>query len=378
MRRVQILATLWIVLIAAGSASAAPSISDSGIALESLVEQGLQHPVFVAQPPDGSQRLFLVEQPGRIRILRGKTLVAQPFLDITGKSLSTGFEQGLLGLAFHPSYRTNGRYFVNYTRVPDGATVISEYRASSNPDESQRTEKILLTIPQPYVNHNGGMLAFGPDGFLYIGMGDGGSRGDPQNRAQNREELLGKILRIDVDHGTPYAIPDSNLFAKGDGRSEIFAYGFRNPWRFSFDRETGELWVGDVGQNDWEEIDVVQSGGNYGWRIMEGTHCFSPKTGCTSKGLIMPKAEYATRSPRCTIVGGYVYRGNRMPSLKGTYVYGDFCSGEIFGLKDGQSSVLSATDSRITSFGQDEAGELYMAGHSGAIFRLVPREGGSP
>jgi glucose/arabinose dehydrogenase len=374
MRVFQLVVCSVLFLVAPHVQGAARSVASSIIALETVVEEGLFHPTYVVAPPDGSERLFVLEQPGRIRVVQGKTLVAGPFLDISAKVLSTGNEQGLLGLAFHPDYRRNGRYFINYNRLTDGATVIAEYHRSADPNRSSDAEKIVLTIPQPYPNHKGGMVEFGPDGLLYIGMGDGGSRGDPQNRAQNLYDLLGKILRIDVNRGNPYAIPDSNPFAKGNGHPEIYAYGFRNPWRFSFDRETGDLWAGDVGQNDWEEIDVVRLGGNYGWRIMEGRHCFSPKTGCHSDGLIVPIAEYPTRAPRCSIIGGYVYRGDGMPSMKGTYVYGDFCSGEIFGLKDGHVSDLLASGLRITSFGQDESGELYIAGHGGTIHRLIPRD----
>jgi glucose/arabinose dehydrogenase len=363
--------TVVLLLVTTYAQGATRSVPTSSLALEAVVEEGLFHPTYVAAPPDGSERLFVLEQSGRIRIVQSTTLVDQPFLDISAKVLSAGSEQGLLGLAFHPDYRTNGRYFVNYTRLPDGATVIAEYHASSDASRSSDTERVLLTIPQPYRNHKGGMVEFGPDGLLYIGMGDGGSGGDPQNRAQNLYDLLGKMLRIDVDHGDPYAIPDTNPFAKDNGRPEIYASGFRNPWRFSFDRDTADLWAADVGQNDWEEIDVVRLGGNYGWRIMEGMHCFSPKAGCHSDGLILPIAEYPTRSPRCSIIGGYVYRGKRMPSMKGIYVYGDFCSGEIFGFKDGHASTLLTSGLRITSFGQDESGELYVAGHGGTIHRLV-------
>jgi glucose/arabinose dehydrogenase len=348
------------------------------IQLEPIVSSGLQHPTYVAEAPDHSRRLFVIEQPGRIRIVQNGHLLKRPFLDITERVQSSGAEQGLLGLAFHPDFAQNGRYVVNYTRAPHGATTIAEYRASDDPDVSERKEKLLLIIPKPYSNHNAGMVEFGPDGFLYIGTGDGGSGGDPANRAQNPDELLGKMLRIDVDHGGPYAIPPDNPFAGDGGRPEIFAYGLRNPWRFSFDRDSKELWVADVGQYDWEEIDIVRRGGNYGWRIMEGNHCFKPKTGCEPAGLIAPIAEYPTRSPRCSIVGGYVYRGGRVPDLRGVYVYGDFCSGEIFGLSSdakegGGSQVLLSTGFQISSFGQDQEGELYVVDHQGALYRIIAR-----
>jgi hypothetical protein len=259
-------------------------------------------------------------------VVQGKTLVAQPFLDITAKVLSTGTEQGLWGWRSIPTIGGTDAISSITTDSPMARPVIAEYHTSPDSNRSSDTEKIILTIPQPYRNHKGGMIEFGPDGLLYIGMGDGGSGGDPQNRAQNLYDLLGKMLRIDVDRGNPYAIPDTNPFAKGNGHPEIYAYGFRNPWRFSFDRDTGDLWAGDVGQNDWEEIDVVLLGGNYGWRIMEGTHCFSPKVGCHSDGLILPIAEYPTRSPRCSIIGGVCLPWGSNAVEKGTYVYGDFCA----------------------------------------------------
>ncbi|MEW6613754.1 MAG: PQQ-dependent sugar dehydrogenase, partial [Pseudomonadota bacterium] len=296
-------------------------------------------------------------------------LLPTPFLDIT-KQVRAGGEQGLLGLAFHPKYRQNGRYFINYTRAPDGATVVAEYRVSDEANVSATEERRLLVVPQPYPNHNGGMIEFGPDGFLYIALGDGGAGGDPGNRAQNRRELLGKLLRIDVDRGKPYGIPADNPFARGGGRAEIFAYGLRNPWRFSFDRKTGQLWAADVGQDAWEEIDVIKRGGNYGWRIMEGKHCFPPRRGCSQAGLQLPVAEYGHEKGRCSITGGYVYRGSRVPALTGIYLYADYCSGEIFGLRDGRQRVLLPTKLRITSFGQDEQGEVYVVGHEGTVHRL--------
>ncbi|MSQ78033.1 MAG: glucose dehydrogenase [Nitrospiraceae bacterium] len=340
------------------------------IALEPIVSDGLDHPVYVTHAGDGSGRLFVVEQAGRIRIVTQGRLLATPFLDITDRVRHAG-EQGLLGLAFHPAYKQNGRFVVNYVRRSDGSTVIAELQVSPDPDRSQTTEKQLLVVSQPYPNHKGGMVEFGPDGFLYIALGDGGSGGDPGNRGQNRNELLGKLLRIDVDHGTPYAVPKDNPFASGGGRSEIFAYGLRNPWRFSFDRQTGELWVADVGQNEWEEIDIVQRGGNYGWRILEGSHCFLPRDGCARDGLIPPVAEYGHDKGRCSITGGYVYRGSRLPALRGVYLYGDFCSGEIFAFADGTQQTLLTTGVRIASFGQDQAGELYVVGHGGTIHRIV-------
>jgi hypothetical protein len=335
------------------------------VTLTPIVTQGLEHPVFLTHAGDGSGRLFVVEQSGRIRVLEGQTLLPNAFLDITERVLSGG-ERGLLGLAFHPEYRRNGRFFVNYTRKPDGATVVAE-------------ERILLIVPQPYANHNGGMVAFGPDGYLYLGLGDGGSGGDPNNRAQNPEDLLGKILRIDVDRGDPYGIPTDNPFAKAGGRPEIYALGLRNPWRFSFDITTGNLWVADVGQYKWEEIDLVTRGGNYGWRMMEGTHCFLPSTDCQTTTFTLPVHEYSHEKGRCSIIGGYVYRGQAISSLMGTYVYGDFCTGEIFALPSPSSNrslnethIILKTSLHISSFGENAVGELYVLDHKGGVYRLAP------
>ena len=348
----------------------------AALALQPILTAGLQSPVYVTQAPDDHDRLFVVEQPGRIRIIKHQALATVPFLDISARVL-VGAEQGLLGLAFHPAFDRNGRFFIDYTRQSDGATVIAEYRKSGDPDRANPNERVLLIVPQPYPNHKGGMLEFGPDGFLYVALGDGGAGGDPENRSQNRTELLGKILRIDVDRGVPYGIPSDNPFVSGAGRPEIFAYGFRNPWRFSFDRKTGELWAADVGQDAWEEIDVVRAGGNYGWRVMEGTHCYAPRKGCNEDGLEPPVAEYARKAPRCSIIGGYVYRGTRMPTLQGTYLYGDYCSGEILGLLNGMQKVLIETGFHISSFGQDQAGELYVVDLAGGVHRIIeaPRTG---
>jgi glucose/arabinose dehydrogenase len=263
---------------------------------------------------------------------------------------------------------------VNYTRARDGATVIAEYRVSSDPNKADPQETILLVIPQPYSNHNGGMIAFGHDDLLYIGTGDGGSGGDPENRAQNREELLGKFLRIDVEGPSPYRIPPDNPFVGKQGKPEIFALGVRNPWRFSFDRQTGELWTGDVGQHSWEEIDVIVKGKNYGWRLLEGTHCFNPTNNCqTRPNLVGPLTEYSHEKGRCSVTGGYVYRGTRMPALQGTYLFGDFCSGEIWGYRNGRTTLLLNTDLHISSFGEDREGELYVIGHQGLIKKIVPK-----
>jgi glucose/arabinose dehydrogenase len=365
----RLLIIVVVVLLTAAGASPAPAFTE--IALQPVVTRGLTNPLFVTHAGDGSGRLFVVEQPGRIRIVSGGALAPAAFLDISARVLSGG-ERGLLGLAFHPDYKRNGRFFVNYTRRPDGATVIAEYGAPAGAHTAAAGERVLLVIDQPYANHNGGMIAFGPDGFLYIGMGDGGAGGDPQNRAQNPQELLGKMLRIDVDHGEPYTNPADNPFAGGGGRREIFALGLRNPWRFSFDRDTGQLYAGDVGQNAWEEIDIVRRGGNYGWRIMEGAHCYRPSR-CETTGLELPIAEYANANGRCSVTGGYVYRGHRIAALRGIYLYSDYCSGEIWGLRGRESRVLLDSKRAVASFGEDEAGEVYILSLSGTIWKLVPK-----
>jgi hypothetical protein len=343
---------------------------------------GLTNPLFVTSSQDGSNRLFIEEQIGRIKVLQPGASTPTVFFDISSR-LVFGGEQGLLGLAFHPQFLTNRRFFVDYTRAVDGATVIAEYHASvSDANVADPTEKILLIIPQPFVNHNGGMVTFGPDGFLYIGMGDGGSGNDPGNRAQNTNELLGKILRIDVDHpngSVAYSSPPGNPFFSGGGRAEIFSVGMRNPFRFSFDRATGQLFVGDVGQDHWEEVDIVTAGGNYGWRIFEGNHCTNndPTLCANTSGFTFPIAEYphAQTSPsvpaRCSITGGYVYRGTRGSLPAGAYIFGDFCSGEIVMLNNGTQTVLLNSGLNISSFGEDEAGEIYVVGLGGAVSRLA-------
>jgi glucose/arabinose dehydrogenase len=340
------------------------------IKLEQIIS-GLNQPVYVTHAGDRSGRLFIVEQPGRIFIYQNGSLLQRPFLDIRSR-ISSGGERGLLSVAFHPLFEQNRRFFVDYTRSGDGATVIAEYKTSeADPNLSDLSERILLVIPQPFANHNGGQLQFGPDGFLYIGMGDGGSGGDPQNNGQNNESLLGKILRIDVDKGQPYSSPvDNPFFGSIPGRDEIYATGFRNPWRFSFDPFTGELYAGDVGQNKLEEVDIVVKGGNYGWRTMEGSQCFNPASGCNRNGLILPITEYG-RDVGCSITGGYVYRGMLSPALEGVYIYGDFCTGIILGYRAGVSMVLLRSGKSISSFGRDEQGELYAIDYQGTISRII-------
>ena len=336
----------------------------------------LADPLYITHARDGTDRLFVVEQDGIIKVRQPGAPTTSVFLDIRSR-VQAGGERGLLGLAFHPRYAENGRFFVNYTRQPDGATVIAEYRVSSaEPDVAAVDELPLLVVAQPFPNHNGGMIEFGPDGLLYIGMGDGGSGFDPDNHAQNPLTLLGKMLRIDVDAsvGVPpfYASPVSNPFAgPSPGRDEIFAVGLRNPWRFSFDRATGALYVGDVGQGEREEIDLVTIGGNYGWRVLEGTQCTGLDLGCADSRFIPPIAEYAHTGGRCSVTGGYAYRGNAGTLPAGAYVFGDLCSGEIF-LREGDLvRVLLTTAFSIASFGEDENGELYVVDLQGAVYRLV-------
>jgi glucose/arabinose dehydrogenase len=377
-RGMRLVATVLLLGLALGSAASSADAPTSAAAAITLVPifTGLSSPVYVTHSRDGSGRLFAVEQSGRVLVRRPGGGEATVFLDIRSLVLSGG-ERGLLGLAFHPHYRQNGRFFVDYTRRPDGATVVAEYQASAgNPDLAGPAVRTWLVIPQPFANHNGGMVEFGPDGFLYIALGDGGSGNDPGNRAQDITQLLGKILRIDVDHpdgARPYSSPPGNpFFGAVAGADEIYAYGLRNPWRFSFDRGTGDLYVGDVGQGAVEEIDIVTLGGNYGWRIWEGTQCTGLDPGlCNPAGFIFPIAEYGHTGGRCAVTGGYVYRGTRESLPAGGYVYGDFCTGEIFLLAGGASSIALDTALNISSFGEDEAGELYVVGLGGTVERIT-------
>jgi len=333
-------------------------------------------PIAVTNAGDESGRLFVVQQGGVIRIVGANGAVAAtPFLDISSL-VAFGGERGLLGLAFHPRYAANGRFFVDYTRAADGATVIAEYRATADAGLADAASgRVLLVIPQPAANHNGGNLAFGPDGYLYIGMGDGGGQNDQFHNAQDPNRLLGKILRIDVDSpaasGLAYAIPPSNPFFGGGGSPEIWTVGQRNPWRFSFDREWGDLWVGDVGGGDWEEINrqpADAAGGlNYGWPIMEGKHC-KDGASCSIDPYTLPVAEYG-HDQGCAVVGGYVYRGQAQPGLTGVYLFGDWCSGLVFSLQADAGTVspkvVAQSGLQISSFGEDEAGEVYLVDLAG-------------
>jgi glucose/arabinose dehydrogenase len=363
-----------------------------GAQLVTVVPGGLSRPVFVGHSGDGSERLFIVEQPGIIRVLQRGQRIGGPgipdptptvFLDIQSKVVIGGFgsEQGLLGLAFHPQYIANRRFFVFYTRTGDGALIISEFQTSStDPNVADPAEKPILTIPHPSnTNHNGGMLAFGPDGYLYIGVGDGGGTNDPANNAQNINTLLGKILRIDIDpppgSGMNYQSPPTNpFFGPTPGLDEIFAYGMRNPWRFSFDRLVGQQWVADVGQGQREEVDTpIAAGGNYGWRVFEGNRCTNLDMPLCSNpaNYIFPVFEYTHSGGRCSITGGYVYQGSLDTFPPGSYIYGDYCTGEIFMWNGTTQQLLMDTSMNISSFGEDEWGELYVVDLGGSVFKFV-------
>jgi len=344
------------------------------------VVAGLTNPVDLQFPNDGTGRFFVVQQPGSILIGVNGTLLAPSFLDVTSKVHFSG-EMGLLGLAFHPQFTQNHKLYVHYDQLVGSQiqSVIAEYQLSAG-DANQAdpaSARILLTVNQPFGNHKGGQIAFGPDGFLYIGLGDGGNEGDPLGNGQNLQTLLGKMLRIDVDHtssGLPYAIPADNPFAHGGGLPEIWAYGLRNPWRFSFERGTGRLFVGDVGQDKYEEIDILQRGGNFGWNVMEGMHCFNPPTGCNTTGLVLPIAEY-DHSEGDAVMGGYVYKGSAIPNLPGAYIFSDFGSGTIWGLTESSGTwtrtKLLSSNRNVSSFGQDVAGEIYVVDYAGSILKLV-------
>jgi glucose/arabinose dehydrogenase len=341
---------------------------------------GLTQPVGLVNARDGSGRLFIIEQHGLIRILKDGSLLPKPFLDLTKKVNCCG-EKGLLGLAFHPQYAQNGYFYVDYVELVNSQlyTVIARYSVSaSDPDLADPgSETRMLHIEQPYSNHKGGQLQFGPDGYLYIGMGDGGSEGDPSDNGQSLQTLLGKILRIDVDSSQPYAIPPDNPFVNGGGLPEIWAYGLRNPWRFSFDQLNGDLYIGDVGQDAWEEIDWLPAGSpggsNFGWRYYEGSHPYrgSPPADET---FVMPVAEYSHDLGNA-VIGGYVYRGQSLPDWQGVYLYGDNASGRVWGLlhlADGswQNAQMFETGLNISSFGVDESGELYLVDYAGRILSL--------
>ncbi len=369
----------------------APSFDPAAFGVElELVGDGLNQPVYLADPADGSGRLFVVEQPGTIRIVRDGVVEPEPFLDLTGIVNASGFEQGLLSMAPHPEFTENGTFFVGYTANEgegSGDNTVARYQvAAADPDRADpASAEILLAISDPFPNHNGGLVKFGPDGYLYVGFGDGGSGGDPEENGQNPHALLGKMLRIDVDQvgeDAPYGIPEDNPFADGvDGRPEVWALGLRNPWRFSFDRMTGDLYIGDVGQNQIEEINFQpgdsDGGENYGWNVMEGTDCFRSE-GCDTEPYVLPIAEYPHEFG-CSVTGGYVYRGQAAPALSGVYLFADFCTGLLWGLgRDGAGDwILSEpieTGLGISSFGETAEGELFVLDLGGGMYEVVGRE----
>ena len=347
-------------------------------------ELSFTRPVDLQSPPDNTNRIFVVEQAGVISVFSNdpSTTVKKTFLDIREKVDDRGNEEGLLGLAFHPDYSSNGLFYVNYTATDPDRTVISRFKVSdADPDKAEASsEAVVLTFAQPYSNHNGGQVSFGPDGYLYIAVGDGGSGGDPHDHGENRSTLLGSILRIDVDkaeNGNLYGIPADNPFAGNSQgyREEIYAYGLRNPWRFSFDADNGRLWTGDVGQNAYEEIDVVEKGGNYGWNVMEGNHCFEPRNDCNRTGLTPPIHEYG-RSEGISVTGGFVYRGPSLSALTGKYIYADYATRRIWALEHSDMSrpvntLLTEADFNISSFGVDANDELYLCGFDGKIHKLT-------
>jgi glucose/arabinose dehydrogenase len=352
------------------------------VALEAIAT-GLESPVAITHAGDGSGRLFITLRRGQVVIHDGSQLLTTPFLDIQSL-VSCCRERGLLSIAFHPEYSSNGSFFVNYTDL-QGDTVIARYQVSADADRADPdTAEVVLRIEQPFENHNGGQLQFGPDGLLYIATGDGGSGGDPGNRAQNLNSLLGKILRIDVDGTSPYAIPPGNPFVDDpQARDEIWATGLRNPWRFSFDRQTGDVFIADVGQGAVEEVDFQPAdstgGENYGWRLMEGSTCFDPASGCNDGSLTLPIMEYS-HDEGCSVTGGYRYRGKAMPGLVGGYVFGDFCAGTLWiGIEEPerwQRLQLLETSLSISTFGEDAQGELYVADLADAVYRVVCSDSG--
>ncbi len=352
------------------------------------VASGLNSALYVTAPPGDTNRIFVVQQSGAIRVVRRDTLLPTLFLNLSG-IISTGGERGLLSLAFDPNYASNGFFYVDYT-ASNGALTVARYHISANPNVGDATSgQVLLSIPHAAnSNHNGGLVTFGPDGYLYIGTGDGGGGGDPDDNGQDSTVLLGKILRIDVNGAPPYAIPASNPFVgRPPAAPEVWAYGLRNPWRFSFDRMTHDLYIGDVGQNAWEELNFASAGDpggrNYGWNTMEGAHCYPSGNSCPMAGLILPVYEYShgSNNANCSITGGYVYRGTRYPDLAGRYFFGEYCAGWIRSLRMQGGTVTDLIDHTadfgvaggLTSFGEDARGEIYVTRSSGQVYRITPQ-----
>lgn len=393
-RRTTLLACLLLVACSCDTSGSSPATmrpppAPSGY-MAVRVATGLSQPVALTTPPGDTTRVFIVEKTGTIRILRGGQVLSRPFFNIS-TIVSNGSEQGLLGLAFHPQYASNGKFYVYYTDKPIGNIHVVEYLVSADPDSASATNREILFVDHSVnTNHNGGQVAFGLDGYLYIGLGDGGGGGDPDGNGQDLNALLGKILRIDVDSGSPYAIPAGNPFAGQAGkRGEIWSYGVRNPWRFSFDRSNGDMYIGDVGQDRFEEVDYEPAGmggRNYGWNRMEGKHCYPSGSGCNQTGLTLPVVEY-DHNAGCSLTGGYVYRGSLHPELDGTYFYGDYCTGLVRSFRIMNGAAVEEKDWTqalrteaggamrwISAFGLDAAGELYLVLIvDGDVYRLEKR-----
>ena len=375
-----------------------------------LIADGYKKPVFITSYPNNAKLLYIVEQAGLIKIINDGKKLSRPFFDINKRVVNPnrpGDERGLLGFAFHPNHTNNGKFYINYMDN-DGNTIISEFSTNSELRANHKSERIILKLKQPYGNHNGGDIQFGPDGYLYISIGDGGKAGDPLNAGQDLSSLFGKIIRIDIEQ-KPYGIPKSNPFFGQKGkREEIWAWGLRNVWRFSFDKQTGDKYLADVGQNKWEEVNFEpassKGGLNYGWRIMEANHCYDPKENCPTEGLIKPIIEYPndanhpafafriieelsfseTDVEGCSVTGGYVYRGQKIKSMQGQYIFGDYCSGNIWTLKVVNGKAINFKNrteeinigggeftTYISSFGQDSDGEIYIIDYNGGIYKLI-------
>ncbi len=375
-----------------------------------LIADGYKKPVFITSYPNNAKLLYIVEQAGLIKIINDGKKLSRPFFDINKRVVNPnrpGDERGLLGFAFHPNHTNNGKFYINYMDN-DGNTIISEFSTNSELRANHKSERIILKLKQPYGNHNGGDIQFGPDGYLYISIGDGGKAGDPLNAGQDLSSLFGKIIRIDIEQ-KPYGIPKSNpFFGQKDKREEIWAWGLRNVWRFSFDKQTGDKYLADVGQNKWEEVNFEpassKGGLNYGWRIMEANHCYDPKENCPTEGLIKPIIEYPndanhpafafriieelsfseTDVEGCSVTGGYVYRGQKIKSMQGQYIFGDYCSGNIWTLKVVNGKAINFKNrteeinigggeftTYISSFGQDSDGEIYIIDYNGGIYKLI-------